>query len=225
MPASFHFARLRYDSSGTAWFEKELEGGWVVAYRLVSQAGRPVAAETRIYAGTIRAGLPGVADPTIDVPRGGITTSLLRLPVERHLKEAQEEWMRPEADHYLDAENDRYRDWDVPALWGFAKYLDTRPSPTGRKRRPDYEYAIFAALYVAAFAENRRAPFRVMVTRLEERAHPYAKLVESHYTADSLRNIVTKAREKGYLTSRGPGRAGGELTTLARRVLASLDVR
>ena len=219
---SFLSTRLHYDVAGQVWFEKELPDGWVAAYRLLPQLGRPVAAEARLYPGRIRGGRVGEADASADVPPGGITTSLLRLPVERHLKEAQEEWMRPPtADQYVRPESARYTDWDVPALWGFAAYLHPRPSPAGRPRRSEVDYAIFAALYVAAVEENPDSPYKSMATNLAAREHDHSDRVASHYTVSSLRNIVTKAREKGYLTSAGSGRVGGELTPLARDALAA----
>ena len=81
-----------------------------------------------------------------------------------------------------------------------------RPRP-GVKGRSDESYAALAACYVAAFERGEMSPVRAVARELG-------------IGETTIRNLLTKARERGLLTATEPGRAGGALTHKASRLLA-----
>ncbi len=83
----------------------------------------------------------------------------------------------------------------------------SRPRP-GRKGRPDWEYAMWAARYVSACRQDARRPI--------------ARLTKEHanHTESMLRAILNKARNRGLLTATPQkGVAGGRLTKRALQLL------
>ena len=94
---------------------------------------------------------------------------------------------------------------------GFGVNLDVdvtefarRPRP-GRSGRPDIFYARLAAEYIEL---------------LRTGSTPTKDLAEKHhYSPASMRDYLNKARSRGLLTRPQRGRAGGELTDKARRLL------
>lgn len=74
----------------------------------------------------------------------------------------------------------------------------------GRRERPRQEYAAFAAEYVQLLGSP---------TPIKELAHRH------HLSDSSVRAILNRARDHKLLTKSPPGRAGGELTDLARQLL------
>jgi hypothetical protein len=85
---------------------------------------------------------------------------------------------------------------------GFAE--SRRP---GRRGRDDVEYAAVADVYIKHVRLNSSAP----VERAAE---------ELNYSTSTVRALLNKARNRGLLTRAGPGRAGGDLTEKAKRLLA-----
>lgn len=75
----------------------------------------------------------------------------------------------------------------------------------GRRGRPDKDYAEIAAEYVEAMA-NSEAPVK----------HLAAKL---NYGEQTIRALLHEARERDLLTDASKGKAGGQLTEKARRML------
>ena len=95
--------------------------------------------------------------------------------------------------------------WDEPFL--------QRPRP-GRKGRPDWEYALWASRYVSACEQDARRPVALLVERFP-----------GHSDA-MLRAIVYKARRRRLLTKPPQkGRAGGELTNRAVRLLKEIPAK
>jgi hypothetical protein len=90
------------------------------------------------------------------------------------------------------------------------RYVGMRPdlavsTRVGRRGRDDRHYAKWAAAYVKALT---RSP------------NPIHELSHRHQLSPSaLRNLMHACRRRGLLTPSPPGRAGGELTPKARRLL------
>ena len=78
----------------------------------------------------------------------------------------------------------------------------------GRKGRPDWEYAMWAARYVSACRQDARRP----IARLTKR--------HADHSESKLRAILNKARNRGLLTATPQkGVAGGRLTKRALQLL------
>lgn len=86
-----------------------------------------------------------------------------------------------------------------------ARDFEDRPRP-GAAGRADEHYAALAAMYVDLLATSSR-PTQDLADLLGEKV-------------SAIRNYIYKARERGLLTTAGRGKAGGELTDKARRLLA-----
>lgn len=82
----------------------------------------------------------------------------------------------------------------------------------GRSGRPEVFYAEWAQRYVDALSQAPRTPIQWLIDAEEVAGRERA-------TAAQLRAYVNRARERGLLTASPPGKAGGELTSKARRLL------
>jgi len=82
---------------------------------------------------------------------------------------------------------------------------------TGRKGRPDIEYAIWADRYVAAVEKTGGKPMPALIADFPG------------YTEKSIRQILYNARlkQRGLLTKSEPGKAGGDLTKKAIDLLTA----
>jgi hypothetical protein len=79
---------------------------------------------------------------------------------------------------------------------------------SGRKGRPDWEYALWAERYEDALAEDRRKPIELLMKKYPG------------HGASMIRSILHKARQRGLLTpSPQKGLAGGYLTPKGQKVL------
>jgi hypothetical protein len=124
-----------------------------------------------------------------DVPPGGITAGVLRAVHVRELHLAARA-----------AAAQLRRFGDVPGLdsWTAAR----RP---GRAGRAESYYAAWAAEYV---------------NRLATSPTPVLDLADQHHLSPSqVRGILNAARRRDLLTAAPAGRAGGDLTAKARRIL------
>ena len=83
----------------------------------------------------------------------------------------------------------------------------------GRRGRDDLPYAVWAARYVTKVQTNPRAP--------------YPELAAEHpgFSERTIRECVSKARNRDLLTRVGQGRTGGELTAKAKALLAETRER
>lgn len=91
--------------------------------------------------------------------------------------------------------------WGSDAAHTVAPELGARPGRTGRDDRP---YAVLAARYLELCTESRA---------------PVVELAaETYRSTSTVQNLLTEARRRGLLIRR-QGRAGGELTEKARRLL------
>jgi hypothetical protein len=127
-------------------------------------------------------------------PWGGISLRLLRaLPLGRLERDARTMLTRDET--VTDV---------LPAAWPKA---GVRP---GRRGHDDRFYADLAREYAAAVRTGSRSPNVDLARR-------------RHLTAARVTALVSRARDKGFLTGTAPGKPGGELTAQARRALGMED--
>jgi hypothetical protein len=187
------------------WLEVGLDG-WVAAYRLIPQEGRPVVAEVRVFPdenaprpqGRWSAERLGDQAP---VPVGGVPARVLRqLRVREHLALYDDIVQR-----HQDQQSFRVSLLDH----GFTQVV----KEAGRRGRSDLFYAEIASAYVSLAAA--RAPIQRLRDRLEEEEGLY-------FAEATVRDFVNQARRRGLLTPSPPGRPGGELTTQAQELLSRL---
>jgi hypothetical protein len=181
------------------WLEVPLGPKWLVAYRLVSQAGQPVVAEVRVFpqepgrqvAGRWSGEWRGI---NARVPRGGITARLLReVRIGEHGKRLQE---------ILTKWAPTLRDFEVD----FTPSTPSRPM-RGRKPLPDIRYARVADRYVKALMSGARRPVAVVARALR-------------IPVPQARDFIHRARGRRMLTKpTKQGRAGGALTPHAEEIL------
>lgn len=198
------------------WVELPAAGldGWVIAGRFLRHADRLVLAELRVF--------PGGSKPPVERPRG-------KAPVERR---PIGEWSEsPEAleglgevaitarllrqvrvgDLYEVAQRQleiMSRHTRSPAAKALA---DVAPSSRpGRAGRPDSYYAAWAARYAERLAAGSRSPVGDLAA-------------EHGLSRAQVRDLVHEARVRGLLPKGAKGRADGQLTDKARRLLADLD--
>ncbi len=183
-----------------------LAAPWIVAYRLVAQGHAAVAAEIRVLPVAHKAHRAGVRllkgspewDPTVKVPRSGVTSRLLRdVRVATHGRERRqllESFVRALAQAVARG----------PAPPG--RPLGSR-RPRGRKGLPDLEYAKAAALYVKTLKEGTTRPVALVA---KARGISVAQ----------ARDLIHRSRRHDMLTPAGSyGVPGGWLTDKARHIL------
>jgi hypothetical protein len=189
-----------------AWAEVEIDRDWVAAYRLIPQGGEVVLAELRLLpnepgrkAGHWSADTLGARAPA---PPGGLTADILRaVPIGEHrrlIENSLGEWKAT-----LGKEFFMRRDLGE-LVEVIAQDVAQRP---GHEGRGDPFYARVAALYVARIEEGNRRPIPQIARELGR-------------TPAYVRNVLHDARQRGLLTKTQPGKAGGNLTAKARRLLA-----
>jgi hypothetical protein len=185
------------------WVESPLGEEWVAAFRLFEQEGNLAIGELRIFPATDEKDrLPGRWPAEIEglaatrvVPRGGLTARLVRTArfddVNTFIRSALDELRR--------------RGFALEPWKGVVAAAPPAPKRAGRRGLPDVEYAKVAAAYVARIGQ--RNP-------VEEVAR------EMHYSHQRIREMLRTARRRGLLTDPPRrGRAGGDLTDRARRLL------
>lgn len=203
---------LDLDVDQEVWIAAPLAAPWIVAYRLVAQGYAAVTAEIRVLPVAHKAHRAGVRllkgspewDPTVKVPRSGVTSRLLRdVRVATHGRERRqllESFMRALAQAVVRG----------PAPPG--RPLGSR-RPRGRKGLSDLEYAQAAALYVKALDSGSSRPV-LNVSKARRIPVPQA------------RDLIHRARRREMLTNAGGyGRAGGFLTPKAKALLRTSALR
>jgi hypothetical protein len=180
-------------------FDDVLPEGWEVWIFLDSENGRPIVHEVRIA--PRRTGESYRA-----APEGGIKSRY------RGLLNVDE--LRRRAFQVVVEDSGWVRDrpqWsrDV-AVWqtieAAERGLSSSPTATRRQRTPEF-YTAVAASYVRHTSRSRR-----VYEAMQETDYPY-------YHQDTLRDLVKECRKQGYLTAAPKGRAGGQLTDKALRIL------
>jgi hypothetical protein len=223
------------------WVEEDLGEDWVAAYRITAQDGRPVVAEVRVFPRPPHWEPRPVPDPDevwwppgvweaeikgtgAAVPPGGIPTTILREirlgPVYEFLaSEISAQGHRQRAAHLEEQGLTEYAETarEAAELWarrttemGFTKDFVRHP---GRRGRDDLFYAGLAARYVGLLAAGSQAPIRDLARELRDAGH--------NFSDEYVRQLINNARgRRDLLTEAPPGKAGGELTPKARRLLA-----
>lgn len=214
-----HPTRFRFGitEAGHLWFCLTLRGGWTACYRVIGREGRPVVAELRVLPtppGEVAharegEGPQGHHEP----PGGGLTAATLRdeVVMGRHVYE-----ILPEAlgsvRRGVGATRVRSGGRDTTlfdALFGSLGFNPGQKPKRGRrgpKARPDREFAELAARYLAACESGSRRPVADVAER-EGRS------------LEAVRQDLYRARKKGLLTRQTAGRAGGQLTPRAKKLL------
>jgi hypothetical protein len=221
------------------WWVEKVHEGWTFAYRIAVQDGRPVVAELRVFpaqpkdpakpkrrAGKWAGDVRGFAS---EVPEGGLSTSLvsrrvavspalaLALRDARRLRKAIEEVGEKVA---LRAFHERRPEKDpstISRALGLTR-LEKRGSGRatrgpGRPSIPDRILAEVARDYVAAVAANDRAPGQTVAKK-------------RNLGLAAVRYYLARAREAGLLTQTvRPGKAGGQITRRAARLLKQAGTR
>ena len=201
--------------AGNVWLEVPIDPHWLAASRLAVQDGHLVVAEVRLFPretggrrvpGRWRGVVLGTRAP---VPRGGLTARTLRaVRLGEHLKHTHEvlAWFQRkhgkvlfEAGHSLEA-------------LGLLPPDQDRPRRARNAGQPDRFYATLATTYVQLVSRGVRHPIRTIARR-------------RHIGSEKVRDWIREARVRGLLTMGTQGRAGGQLTPLARRVLKSPSSR
>lgn len=185
------------------WATQDLGDGWTVDALLVRQGDTLVIGEIRISL-TQRFHMAGQAHDPDDqlrkLPPGGIPATVLRRirltdifdEVRRQFEtiaDVPEEWRELHRAVWLD------------------RALKTVPRYPGRRGRDDAFYASVAAAYVTELDRGSRRPVADVAERLG-------------WPPGTVTQIIHEARRRrGLLTASPEGRAGGQLTAKARKLL------
>lgn len=180
----------------TVEVEVQLDRKWIAIVELVPELGSPVVAGVEIRS-RYSIELDAPADET--TPTGGLTAR-----VYKSLKLSEVVARARGALHELDAGLLRLHDYAHETI-------DRAPGRRGRPGRPPIFYASVAAAYVRVVERGERRPVAVVAKA-------------SGLSENQVHAALRKARDLGYLTRPGQGKAGGELTAEAREVLRQPDV-
>ncbi len=196
------------------WFELPAAEGFVAAYRIVAKRRKPIVAEVRLFPeeGGRTHGGRWSGDAAV-VPEGGIPGKALRaLRLKDPMQQYPEILANLQRRHGADAAK---RLLDEFALSRRSHLVPRRP---GRKGRSDEFYAVWAVAYVGRLKAGSRRPVKdlAMTPPIHIRGHVSDAKKASE---DTVRDIIHEARARGFLTAAPEGKAGGELTPRAERVL------
>lgn len=148
-----------------------------------------------------------------DVPPGGVTSKLMGTPFESLLRKVQ----------------DRLRG-DPNAKPPYGEPLVDRPGEAGLYAPSLEPWNVNPTRVLDRSRRGREPPDLLPLARLASEyvalveagvRHPHPTLAARHGYSDSWSaGRINKARNRGLLTSIGSGRSGGELTEMARQLLA-----
>jgi hypothetical protein len=212
------------------WFEAQL-GEWVAAWRLLPQGGRVVLGELRLFPSEPRR-KPGrwSADRLGDraqVPGGGITVKELRrlvLEIGEHRRQALSE-----VSQWVGKQERRERPLAYPfgpeglfERHGLSEALVEQTQgiggggivathlPPRRMRRDERFYAEMAAAYAEAVAAGNNRPIDTIADAIGR-------------SRNTVKDVIREARARRLLTETTHGRAGGQLTAKAKKLLKQRD--
>ena len=181
------------------WIEADLDGGWTVAARVLTRDGWPEVAELRYFPtpagdGGVETSRPlGTWDQDDQtVPERGLLHDVLHSVPLRLMKEREHRIARQFAI------TDEILDQPLPAT----------PRRPGRKGNPPEIDAHIAAIYVDELRRGSKGVHARTAARLG-----------TGYTSKYVSKRIDRCRERGLLTRTLPGKAGGELTDLAKAAL------
>lgn len=180
---------------GTILIDTVMPGGWTARYRFIRQAGTYCLAEVHVEPSGKR------------VPPGGLTSRLLKRltpfealdTAEAQLRKAEKQSSDPSLPNF-----DRIQEYfsEVRLRTGDFKTARNRP---GRPARPDLFYARAAERYIDLIPSGSPMPFLARELGLKP---------------SGAEGVIREARRRSLLS--GPasrGKAGGELTAKAKRLL------
>jgi hypothetical protein len=198
-----------------SWVEVPVGDGWVAAYRIVPKGGRPVVGEVRVFPAERRREVAGRwSERGPAVPDDGVPGRVLR---ELRLKDPHTrfpELLRSWEDQHGEAATHR-----VFRRFGFSRRARTVPRRPGRAGRPEDFYLAWAVAYADRIRAGSRSPIKDLARRPPVRIEGYVSRGGPTVAAGTVRDIVHRARTRGLLTESPVGRAGGELTAKAMRLL------
>ena len=190
------------------WLDVPLDADWLATSRLVVQEGQLVVGELRVIPRERENLVPGrwsaeVVGVRAQVPPGGLSARTVR---RVHLSD-----YRAHTHEVLAWVMQQHggRDGGAGRLlrrFGIFPPDEDRPRPVRRAGKPDRFYARLAAAYTELVSSGRRHPIKTLASR-------------RHEGSATIRNWIREARVRGLLTRGVRGRAGGELTPRARRIL------
>lgn len=190
---------------------RSLGDGWVVEYVLRKQQGRWVVDELRIIFRGQQTSLPlgGLPARVVKQVTLGAAYDLLRDEAKAVLEGKVHEGT---SGRTLTPEEARHH---FESLMGGPPetYADMAPHRPGRTGRPDIFYARIADSYVRLVRAGSRSPVKDLAAALRKRG--------DWYSDGSVSQLVFTARERGLLSESPVGRAGGDLTPEARKLLES----
>jgi len=213
------------------WIFTPMGIDWVAGFRLVSQDGRPTIGEFRLFpAEKVEPRLePGqwsieALGVHAKVPEGGITSRLLRrvqFPIVTSgsagflgvaLAKPAIRTFRGLARQGAPAGFYKREDKEESNLPFKVKKPAATIARRGKTPRPDLFYAQLAAEYSALLKNFNRRPVSAIAKRL--------KLEQA-----KVRDMISAARKRGFLTPGQQGRPGGELTPAALTLLEQATTR
>lgn len=190
------------------WVEQDLTSEWRVALRLVSEHGRPVVGEARVFPIESRTQGPGrwsaeEKGSKAAAPAGGLPTEILRRVKLGIAHETFPAVMRYQARHLKD---DPFDIMGLDSI-GISRAAVDSPKRPGRRGQSDLFYAELARDYVALVENGERAPVQELAAR-------------RHYSPGTVSLQIYDARHaRGVLSESPRGKAGGHLTMYGRRLL------
>ena len=204
-------SKLPRETRREIWVEQSIEPGWVGAYRLMVKAGRLIVAEVRLLPDTGQ-GAGRWSEDAPDVPPEGVPSRALRALSPSVPKDRFPRFLLEIGKKY-------------PAI---AKQLLGRHGVTlgtemasrrpGRTGRPDSYYLAWAEAYVERLAAGSRRPIKDLAERPPRAIKGYVS-DGAHVSEATVRDLIHQARARDLLTPSPIGRAGGELTPKAIRML------
>jgi hypothetical protein len=215
------------DADG-CWMTRELDDGWRVHIRLVSNSYKTTIDQLRVEPteSTLLHGIRG----HIEVPTGppeNPTWQRVNLPTARREASTVLHTALTEEHQANRLQNAAPQD-DAPSpdrresmrrmfalLAGFRGFTATGTQLP--RRRPHAERPLQLARVAAAYAAARAD----CPTQPREGTHERLKTIGEHYAPSTIGPLINQARAAGMLTPAQPGRAAGRLTNKARRLLAT----
>jgi hypothetical protein len=188
---------------GEAWVEAPIDDRWMVAYRLVSQAGEPVVAELRVFPREPQQRPPGrwsaeILGVDAAAPTGGLPSDLLRQVTLGSYRERGGDFLGWLAEFRAGGASLR-----KSSKRSMATASTTAVSARGRS---DDFYAHIAQDYVQHVNQGEARPVHAIA---QNRSLP----------PEQVRDMIREARRRGLLTPTRRGRVGGQLTPRAAQLL------
>lgn len=207
-------ARLPRRRRREIWVEFPVANGYVAAYRMVAKHRRPVLAEVRVFPDEPRRGPGRWSEEARSVPAGGLPAGAL---TALRLKDPLT--LFPEITERLDQESGGRFSAQLLQRFGFGSMREV-PRRPGRAGRPDIYYALWADAYVERLRGGSRTPVKDLVAK-----PPVVMDTGGGISIDAVRDVLAEARRRDLLSPAPVGRAGGDLTPKAERLIRQASHR